>query len=146
MTAPRRHLVLATLVLVFGTSSTHSGMQGSGQEEVLVRKVLATYEDSWNRHDMEIFASVFTKDCDYVNIAGRHWKGVDENVRQHAALFQGRLAGVIQSATGVQIRFLKPDVALVHATWDVSGYTRPSGEKNRCPQRNHDDGSNQRKR
>jgi uncharacterized protein (TIGR02246 family) len=54
---------------------------------------------------------------------------VAENVRQHTWLFQGRLAGVVQSPTNVQIRFPRPDVALVHTNWDVTGYTRPTGEK-----------------
>lgn len=98
-------------------------------DEAAVRKVLALYEDSWNLHDMKTFGSVFTEDCDYVNIAGVHWKGVEENVRQHATLFQSRLAGVTQSQTSVQVRFPKPGVALVLTTWDATGYTRPTGEK-----------------
>jgi len=102
---------------------------GRSNDEVDVRSTLNTYAESWNKHDMKTFASVFTEDCDYVNIGGMHWQGVGENVRQHASLFKERLVGVVQSPTNVQIRFPRPKVALVHTNWDVTGYTRPSGEK-----------------
>jgi uncharacterized protein (TIGR02246 family) len=77
----------------------------SSKDEAGVRKTLDKYADSWNQHDMKTFASLFTEDCDYVNIGGAHWQGVEENVRQHTRLFRDRLAGVVQSSTNVQIRF-----------------------------------------
>jgi uncharacterized protein (TIGR02246 family) len=111
-----------------------------------VRKTLDKYADSWNQHDTKTFASLFTEDCDYVNIGGAHWQGVEENVRQHTRLFRDRLAGVVQSSTNVQIRFPRPDVALVHTNWDVTGYTRPTGEKVDVLKRNHDHDPNQSRR
>ena len=101
---------------------------GTSADESAVRKVLAEYADSWNRHDMQAFARIFTDDVDYVNIAGKHWSGVQENVQRHAELFQNRLKTVVQTPTSVQIRFVTPDVALVHTTWEATGWSRPTGE------------------
>lgn len=106
-----------------------SASEDQPANETAVRKTLATYTESWNKHDMKVFATVFAPDCDYVNIGGVHWIGLEENVRQHTRLFQERLAGVVQNPTNVQIRFPRPEVALVHTNWDVTGYTRPDGEK-----------------
>ena len=119
------------LIMIFILTPPFTGFpnQDRPKDEAGARKTLDTYADSWNQHDTKTFASVFTEDCDYVNIGGAHWQGVEENVRQHTRLFQGRLAGVVQSPTNVQIRFPRPDVALVHTNWDVTGYTRPTGEK-----------------
>ena len=100
----------------------------TSDDESAVLNVLAEYADSWNRHDMVSFRRVFTDDCDYVNIAGIHWKGVQENVQRHAELFQNRLKTAVQTLTGAQVRFPTPNVALVHATWDVTGWSRPTGE------------------
>jgi hypothetical protein len=47
----------------------------------------AEYAVSWNRHDMAAFGRLFTENCDYVNIAGVHWKGVQEIVQRQAELF-----------------------------------------------------------
>src|SRR5207253_5348076 len=90
--------------------------------------VLAEYAVAWNRHDMAAFGRLFTESCDYVNIAGVHWKGVQEIVQRQAELFQNRLKTAVRTLTGVEVRFSTPDVALVHATWDVTGWSRPTGE------------------
>src|SRR5439155_24877505 len=39
-----------------------------------------------------------------------------------------RLKTAIRTLTGVEVRFSTSDVALVHATWDVTGRSRPTGE------------------
>jgi uncharacterized protein (TIGR02246 family) len=53
---------------------------------------------------------------------------VQEIVQQHAELFQKRLKTAVRKLTGVEVRFSTPDVALVHATWEVTGWRRPTGE------------------
>ena len=108
--------------------SYDSGTNYANDDESAVRNVLAEYEVSWNGHDTAAFGRLFTEDCDYVNIAGVHWKGVQEIVQRQAELFQNRLKTAVRTLTGVEVRFSTPDVALVHATWDVTGRSRPTGE------------------
>jgi uncharacterized protein (TIGR02246 family) len=108
--------------------SYYSGTNYANDDESAVRNVLAEYEVSWNSHDMAAFGRLFTEDCDYVNIAGVHWKGVEEIVQRHAELFQKGLKTAVRKLTGVEVRFSTPDVALVHATWDVTGSSRPTRE------------------
>jgi uncharacterized protein (TIGR02246 family) len=100
----------------------------TNDDESAVRNVLAEYEVSWNGHDTAVFGRLFTEDCDYVNIASDHWKGAREIVQRHGELFQKRLKTAVRKLTGVEVRFSTPDVALVHATWDVTGWSRPTGE------------------
>ena len=97
-------------------------------DESIVRNVLAEYTVSWNRHDTAAVGRLFTENCDYINMAGVHWKGVHEVVRGQAELFQNRLNTAVRRLTGAEVRFSTPDVALVHATWDVTGSSRPTGE------------------
>jgi uncharacterized protein (TIGR02246 family) len=108
--------------------SYYSGTNYENDDESAVRNVLAEYAVAWNRHDMAAFGRLFTENCDYVNIAGVHWKGVQEIVQRQAELFQNRLKTAVRTLTGVEVRFSTPDVALVHATWDVTGRSRPTGE------------------
>ena len=108
--------------------SYYSGTNYANDDESAVRDVLAEYEVSWNGHDTAAFGRLFTEDCDYVNIAGVHWKGVQEIVQRHTELFQKRLKTAVRKLTGVEVRFSTPDVALVHATWDVTGSSRPTGK------------------
>ena len=56
----------------------------ANDDESAVRNVLAEYEVSWNGHDTAALGRLFTEDCDYVNIDGVHWKGVQEIVQRHS--------------------------------------------------------------
>jgi uncharacterized protein (TIGR02246 family) len=108
--------------------SYYSGTNYENDDESAVRDVLAEYTVSWNRHDTAAIGRFFTENCDYVNIAGVHWKGVQEIVQRHAELFQNRLKSAVRTLTGAEVGFSTPDVALVHATWKVTGWSRPTGE------------------
>jgi uncharacterized protein (TIGR02246 family) len=100
----------------------------ANDDEGAVRNVLAEYEVSWNGHDAAALGRLFSEDCDYVNIDGVHWKGVQEIVQRHTELFRKRLNTAVRKLTGVEVRFSTPDVALVDATWDVTGSSRPTGK------------------
>ena len=50
-------------------------------------------------------------------------------LQRHAELFQNRLKTAVRGTlTGAEVRFSTSDVALVDATWDVTGWSRPTGE------------------
>src|SRR5262249_29931544 len=66
--------------------SYYSGTDYGNDAETAVRNVLAEYAVSWNCHDTAAIGRLFTENCDYVNIAGVHWKGVQEIVQRHAEL------------------------------------------------------------
>jgi uncharacterized protein (TIGR02246 family) len=106
----------------------YGGTNYENDDESAVRNVLAEYAVAWNRHDMGAFGRLFTEDCDYVNVAGVHWKGVQEIVQRHTDLFQNRLKTAVRTLTGVEVSFPTPGAALVHATWDVTGSRRATGE------------------
>jgi len=108
--------------------SYNSGANYANDDESAVRNVFAEYEVSWNGHDTAAFGRLFTEDCDYVDIAGVHSKGVQEIVQRHTELFQKRLKTAVRKLTGIEVRFSTPDVALVHATWDVTGSSHPIGK------------------
>ena len=100
----------------------------SENDESVVRDVLAEYTVSWNRHETAALGRLLDENCDYVNMVGVHSKGVREIVQQHAELFQHRLKTAVRRLTGAEVSFSTPDVALVHAAWDVTGVSRPTGK------------------
>lgn len=109
-------------------SPYYTGTYYENDDESAVRDVLAEYQVAWNRHNMAAFGRLFTENCDYVNVAGVQWKGLQEIVQGQAELFQNRLKSAVRTLTGVEVRFSTPDVALVHATWDVTSRSRSTGE------------------
>jgi uncharacterized protein (TIGR02246 family) len=113
-------------VMYYG--SYYSDTNYENADESAVRNVVAEYTVSWNHHDTAAVGRLFTENCDYVNISGIHLKGVQEIVQRQAELFHNRLKTAVRRLTGAEVRFSTPEVALVHATWDVTGPSRPTGE------------------
>jgi uncharacterized protein (TIGR02246 family) len=92
-----------------------------GQDEAAVRAVVAQFAEAWNRHDMHALAGLFADDADCVNAGGTWWRGraaIEAAMRPlHAAVFKASRL----TSTDVRLRFLKPDVAVAHATWELTG-------------------------
>jgi uncharacterized protein (TIGR02246 family) len=75
---------------------------------------------AWNRGDGEVYAALFTDDSDYIAFDGTHLRGRTANARHHQALYDTVLRGsrlVFEGDPG--IRFLAPDVAVMHAMGSV---------------------------
>jgi uncharacterized protein (TIGR02246 family) len=78
--------------------------------------------EAWNKGNGELFGSCFTEDADYVTFMGQHLKGRKQIADVHQMLFAGPLKGsvMVSSTTAdLQLRFITPDVAVVHAIGEV---------------------------
>lgn len=70
---------------------------------------------------MNLLGQIVTDDIDFVNVAGLHWKGRDEVVREHAARHEVRFKNSVWTTKRVRVQFLRPDIALVHINWGTRG-------------------------
>ena len=86
-----------------------------------IRDVEARWQNGWNRHDVSALAELFTDDADFVTVIGRWCKGKKDFYDYHMRLFQVLFKDSIWKTTDTQIRFLKPDVAIVHVNWGITG-------------------------
>jgi ketosteroid isomerase-like protein len=122
--------------IILGTSIVHAA---SGDEEA-VRKVVIGFAETWNRHDMNAFGALFTRDADFVNVTGTYWKG-RESIQLNHAFTHGAIpedsAGVTvpKSIYGIfktsnltfkqiDVRFLRKDVAVAHVQTELQGDAR----------------------
>lgn len=79
--------------------------------------ILALFERqnaAWAAGDAEAYATVFTPDADYVTWIGTHFKGRAAIRDSHTPLFAKYLKNTHLEGEITQLRFLTPDVALVH--------------------------------
>lgn len=85
-------------------------------DEAAVRVLFAELLAAWGRGDGRAYAACFTADADYVAFDGSHTRGREAIDASHQQLFDTWLKGtrLVGQVTGV--RFLSPDVALLHAT------------------------------
>jgi uncharacterized protein (TIGR02246 family) len=106
--------------------------QSTDDEEAEICSLYFQMIDGWNRGDGELFASPFEEDGDLVGFDGTHLKGRQQIASFHQKLFEtyvkgSRLVGKIRD-----VRFLTPNVAVMHAV----GGTMMKGQAEIEPERN----------
>ncbi|MGV9723067.1 SgcJ/EcaC family oxidoreductase [Nocardia beijingensis] len=74
---------------------------------------------TWTDNDAAAYAALFTEDSDYVSYDGTRATGRGEHQANHDKLFRGVLAGSALVGDLESIRFVTPDVAIVHGTASV---------------------------
>jgi uncharacterized protein (TIGR02246 family) len=105
------------------------GSAGADQnsDQAAIRQTVMGLQDAWNRHDMKAFASLFTEDADFVNVAGAWWKGRAEIEQMHRASHATMFKESTLSIEAVDIRFLTPDIAIAHVLTGLVGQKMPDG-------------------
>jgi uncharacterized protein (TIGR02246 family) len=97
------------------------------QEITAIRGVVADAERLQN--DLEGFTSLLTQDVVIVNIAGRRVRGWDIVYRAYEQALQTPLADVRTAQEIEDVRFLRPDVALVSCVKRVFDEREASSEE-----------------
>ena len=87
----------------------------SPADEAAVRDLYQQLMDGWNHGSGEEFAAPFAEDGDLVAFDGTHFKGRREIIRFHQPLLQTHLKGTRLVGRVTRVRFLSPEVALMHA-------------------------------
>jgi uncharacterized protein (TIGR02246 family) len=116
----RRYAGIVCVALALMVVTARSSGQSSADEES-VRGLAAQFERAWNTHDMNVLGLIATEDIDFVNVAGLHWKGRAEVVREHADRHKVRFRNSVWRTERVTVRFVAPEVALVHVEWETRG-------------------------
>ena len=123
-------LLLSLAICMVGqTAVGKSKFAGSVKDEEAIRKVLADFEEAWNKHDAKAFSMVFAEDADFTNVRGMSAHGRAEVEKFHAPLFATRFKDTNQKMTKTKIRFIKPEVAAVDAWWEMTGAKGPDGQE-----------------
>jgi uncharacterized protein (TIGR02246 family) len=100
-------------------------------DETAVRALYQQLMDGWNQGSGAAFAAVFTEDGDLVGFDGTHFKGREQIAPFHQQLFDKWLKGSRLVGEVKDVRFLSPDVALMHAV----GRTVMRGKSEPTPER-----------
>ena len=92
-----------------------------------INKTLEEFNTSWNNHNFSDIASYTTEDCDWVNVVGMWWQGRDQVKYAHQTFHNGMFKNTPLTTLKTDIRFITPDVAVVHILNHVGAYYPPDG-------------------
>jgi uncharacterized protein (TIGR02246 family) len=124
--------IIATAALTFGAEAPGQDAGRRDADEEAIRSLASKAAESWFDGDGKAYAALFDEDADYVTFGGIHLKGRDQIALAHQRLFEGPLAGSRLSLEVKGVRFLGPDIALMH----VEGGVVEAGQTELTPARN----------
>jgi uncharacterized protein (TIGR02246 family) len=121
-------MVLACAIASFGiTTASRAEIQGTPEDVAAIEAILAENVVALNKHDPVGASTQYMPDTEFTNIAGIQVKGTVEIEKFLATGFATRLKEVTWKTMNVTIRFIRPDVAIVHVTAQISGFLSPDG-------------------
>ncbi|HEY9401160.1 MAG TPA: SgcJ/EcaC family oxidoreductase [Pyrinomonadaceae bacterium] len=122
-------LLVASLTSASGQGNT-SRKAPNAADESAVRALSQKCVEGWNKGSGEAFAAQFAEDADYVVVNGMHIKGRRQNAAAHQQIFDTFYKGTRLWVQVKSVRFLRPDIALMHT---VSRVLKP-GESDASPE------------
>jgi uncharacterized protein (TIGR02246 family) len=101
-------------------------------DEAAVCALFQRMMDSWNTGSGEDYATLFAEDGDLIGFDGTHVKGRHDIAPFHQRLFETHLKDTRLVGQVTSVRFLSPNVALMHAVGGtvVRGKSAPAPERN----------------
>lgn len=111
-------LVVFTLLTIMVFSASVHAQNERAADETAIRANVQQMEDGWNTKSGALFAKPFAEDADYVVINGMYLKGRAILDTTHQQIFDTVFKETTLKLTLKNIRYLRPDVVVVH----VNGY------------------------
>jgi uncharacterized protein (TIGR02246 family) len=96
-------------------------------DEKAIREIETQWEAAWNRHDVPAMIRLLTPDADFVNLAGERFQGREAFAKSLEALHSGKVKESVWQTEDVEIKFLAPDIAIVHTHFNSHGERNPDG-------------------
>jgi uncharacterized protein (TIGR02246 family) len=107
-------LFVAMCSLLTTASLASPNTSASIEDEKAIKDVLARFYAAWNAHDVTKMVSVYAADVDHINVYAEWSKGRPAITEALERAHSGRLRDDQKTYTVEKIRFVKPDVAVVH--------------------------------
>jgi uncharacterized protein (TIGR02246 family) len=125
----KRATLLAVVIGISGFClvSQAQNVASSGDEDA-IRKVIIAMTDGFNRHDAKAAAQMYEPDARFVTVRGEVMNGQPAIEKGLASILGTRAKNSSQRTLDVVVKLLRPDIALVHVTNELSGLVAPDGQ------------------
>lgn len=115
---------VTTFFLLLVVANSAFAQTNDEANEAAIRENVKQMESGWNTKSGALFAKPFAEDADYVVINGNHIKGRAVIESAHQRIFETIFKDTTIALKVKQVRFLRPDVAVVHVSGHRQGPTQ----------------------
>jgi uncharacterized protein (TIGR02246 family) len=96
-------------------------------DEQAVHNLPQAFCAAFNAHDGHQLAQMMADDVDFVTVGATWLHGKSDFEKYHTRLLNGRFHSMTLEPLQVAVRFLRPDIAIVHWSWTGAGDKNPDG-------------------
>jgi uncharacterized protein (TIGR02246 family) len=96
-------------------------------DEKAVRELPRAFANAWAKHDGHELAKIMAPDVDFVTVSATWLSGRADFEKYHTRLLNGQFKEAIVTPLETAVRFIQPDLALVHWSWRVQGDKNADG-------------------
>jgi uncharacterized protein (TIGR02246 family) len=96
-------------------------------DEKSVRELPQAFSSAWAKHDGHELAKIMAEDVDFVTVSATWLHGHADFEKYHTRLLSGQFNEALLTPLETAVRFIRPDLALVHWSWRVQGDKNADG-------------------
>ena len=124
----------ALLIGLVGLNVASAPMASGLSDEAKIRTLERQQAVAWNSHNINAYAALFLPDAHVVNVLGWHWRSRTELQQKLGRAFGSVFARSQLEIGDVDIEFPKPDIAVAHVRWTMTGALDPTGAEGSAPE------------
>ena len=102
-------------------------------DEEAVGKLPQAFREAWAKHDGHELAKIMADDVDFVTVATTYLHGRADFETFHTRLLSGRFKESTITPLQTTVRFLQPDMAVIHWSWKIEGDRNMDGTARQQP-------------
>jgi uncharacterized protein (TIGR02246 family) len=110
-----RYLLIAVL------AAGYSVRAQTAADQAAVHQIPQAFAAAWAKHDGHQLAQIMSEDVDFVNVGGDWLHGRPDFELYHTRLLSGRFKESTVTPLEIMVRFLRPDLAVLHWSWRIQG-------------------------
>lgn len=114
-------------LIVFAIGNPAQAQAQTSQDEKAVRDLPQAFANAWAKHDGHELAKIMAEDVDFVTVAATWLSGRADFEKYHTRLLNGQFKEAVLTPLETTVRFIRPDLALVHWSWRVQGDKNADG-------------------
>lgn len=122
-----KNIILSTALMVI-ILAADAFAQTASTDETAIRGNVAQMVTGWNLKSGEEFGKPFAADCDYVVINGMRLRGRAQVATAHQRIFDTVYKDSTLAYSVESVRFLRPDVAIVHVSAELNVPSQVAGK------------------
>jgi uncharacterized protein (TIGR02246 family) len=116
-----RMLIFVGVVVLVAAVGPGENAVGQANDDAAIKELIARRQAAWNAGDAEAYRRLLTPDADILSSTGRTAQGRDAVIGLYLEQRAGAFAGAKTAVRVVNIRMIRPDVAIVDAEVNLDG-------------------------